>query len=1654
MKTLRHHRQFLGWFMFCLMATWLPGPVAQGATYTWNQTGAGPFTWNTAGNWTGGVPANAAGDVINLTANLTAAQTINLDISALTGTLNIGDPTTAFFGYTLLSGNGSTLTFDNGAVAAALSKAAVATANDLISTDIILASTGSADFNITNAVANTTSLLTLSGNISESGGIKNLVIAGAAGGSSNGVTVLAGNNSFTGTVSLNSGTLVAMGAASLNSGAANTITLASGTTLALRDNGTGFGERQSIAFGDNLSISGSSTITLDRTGVAGFPGSTALNKTIQMNSLSWTAASTTLTVAPSNGYGLEITGLTNINQASTTISVGTLTGSNVVQGLTLSGQVSGNQIWTKTGTGALVLTSALNDFTGNISVTGGILAFNSDAALGNAANTVTLNGTTATLRAIGSTPISSARSINFANGTAANNVVEVVAGQTLTLTGVNAITNATGFVKADNGTLGISASQNFAGTITINAGALNISDVNALGTTAGATTVGNFSGAALQLSGAGITYAAEALTLNNTGINNAGALQNVSGSNTYAGAITMASASTIGSDAGTLTLSGGVAGAFALTTTGAGNIIIGGTGLAAAVTNLTKIGTGKTTINVADAAFVGTITVNKGVLEISGAAGAVGGTGAIAINPGGTLTIDNSAGVLSNRLGSNRAITLTGGNLNVIGGATTVTETLAVPTFARGHSIITVTAAAGGANLVLGLPNNPSTTINNATVPAGATALFRGTSLGTAAGAGVSTIAATGAGFTFVGQTGATGTTNKSIVPWALVDNSVSGLGVSFATADAAAAAAGTGTAVLRVLNTGTEMVSTLTVDTNVRLTTAPAAIDTRRFNSLTLESGGGVAMKSLDLLTIQSGGILTKAGNAGISGGVLSYTAGGAPLIIHTVGLATDNTTITSLLQGGNGQGNGNISFIKAGDGILTLAPTASAITGVAGNVAGGQTLINQGTLKMAGGNNTIYFNNFLSLNLGGTLDLNGTAQTSRLFDVGAVVNGGGAITGSAGSTFVQNLDNNARNFSGNITGSVAFQRTGPNTLTLYSDSNTTGDILIAGGTTTMRDGARFSGTTKVGINYATLQLDNNVGTVNDNDRINNAAAIELRGGVLNYIGRAQTASTETFGALNILQAGSTMNAQHGNVGVSSSLLTFSSLNRTAGSGATINFGNFIGAGVGTLGAIGSNPNVVFSSAPALTNGLIGTWAIANYGDYASYIPDLGIGSMGQVGYTPYSAALASGNNLPNNISNTTADVALAANTTIGALRLGTNATRNITFTNGTASGGPDVLNLAMGGLLRSNDNNATNIGTAANRGILTTGGTASSGNTELLVWGNQNTMVINSVIVDTMTAIGSGSATTSLTKSGGFTLSLSGANTYTGGTIVSQGTLRLDAIAGNTVVVPGATTPANGLVINGGTVTMNQFGGQIAASNIVTINGPGVLNLAAANTLAGIVFNNNGGGSTNPTINTTSGGAVLNGGNALGGTLILNGGVTVTSSNPGSIAQIIGRIDLGASNRTFNIASTLWNGQDVSALQPALNVQAAMLGTAGFTKTGAGVLGLQAQNSYTGNTTVSAGTIAISANPTGAFAGARFSRLDLASATSYLNLNGASALFGSITGSGTVTNAASTAGALLVGFDNTNSTHLDRHFGCRAGYPDLQRRGQQPLCHEQCSR
>jgi autotransporter-associated beta strand protein len=139
------------------------------------------------------------------------------------------------------------------------------------------------------------------------------------------------------------------------------------------------------------------------------------------------------------------------------------------------------------------------------------------------------------------------------------------------------------------------------------------------------------------------------------------------------------------------------------------------------------------------------------------------------------------------------------------------------------------------------------------------------------------------------------------------------------------------------------------------------------------------------------------------------------------------------------------------------------------------GQWVLNQGTLKLAGGINTIAQNNFLEIGVGATLDLNGNSQwVYGFFSDGALNGTGGTVTSSSGTaTLVVNNDS-ARNFAGNITGAVNFVKSGVNTTSLYSLSNYTGTTTINGGGLTLRDSAALTQTSAINVTYATLTLDN----------------------------------------------------------------------------------------------------------------------------------------------------------------------------------------------------------------------------------------------------------------------------------------------------------------------------------------------------------------------------------------------------------------------------------------------------------------------------------------------------------------------------------------------------------------------------------------------------
>jgi len=201
------------------------------------------------------------------------------------------------------------------------------------------------------------------------------------------------------------------------------------------------------------------------------------------------------------------------------------------------------------------------------------------------------------------------------------------------------ISNGSAWTKSGLGTMLISgASTNtFTNTFSINQGAVRIEKNSALGTTDAGTTVA--SGAALQLAN-DISIGLEALGISGTGVSNDGALRNVSGTNSYAGAITLAAAARINSDAGSLSLSGSISnGGNLLTVGGAGDTTISGA-ISGGAGGLTKDGNG-TLIVTGENSYSGITSIDGGTLRVNGnhtgtgafnvASGAIlGGTGSIA----------------------------------------------------------------------------------------------------------------------------------------------------------------------------------------------------------------------------------------------------------------------------------------------------------------------------------------------------------------------------------------------------------------------------------------------------------------------------------------------------------------------------------------------------------------------------------------------------------------------------------------------------------------------------------------------------------------------------------------------------------------------------------------------------------------------------------------------------------------------------------------------------------------------------------------------------------------------------------------------------------------------------------------------------------------
>ena len=352
----------------------------------------------------------------------------------------------------------------------------------------------------------------------------------------------------------------------------------------------------------------------------------------------------------------------HLNNAGTSVTVADQTT------LVFGALVDGNGAINKGGTGTLVMPTANPDFDGAFNVNAGTVRVENPDALGSlSGDTSVTNVSTLELAAgadegdeiihVGGTGFNDLGALRAVGTLDWNGLIDlnrlgtsIVVDDGFVLTLHDGISGGDSIVKQGGGTLAIAASSNFGGG-DVEQGVLRFQAT----TGTGPFTVD--AGAAIHLQG-NITVTESAVgptVLNGTGVNNSGALQNVSGNNRWNGDFRAGSNTLIFSSAGTLTIGGAInTNGFTVTGGGPGNMEFSDaiTGAGA----LTKSGAGRLTLSGSAAnSYTGVTTVTAGALNVRKNSALGGTSGGTSVNAGGALELQGGVNVAGEALTLNGA---------------------------------------------------------------------------------------------------------------------------------------------------------------------------------------------------------------------------------------------------------------------------------------------------------------------------------------------------------------------------------------------------------------------------------------------------------------------------------------------------------------------------------------------------------------------------------------------------------------------------------------------------------------------------------------------------------------------------------------------------------------------------------------------------------------------------------------------------------------------------------------------------------------------------------------------------------------------------------------------------------------------------------------
>lgn len=1086
----------------------------------------------------------------------------------------------------------------------------------------------------------------------------------------------------------------------------------------------------------------------------------------------------------------------------------------------------------------------------------------------------------------------------------------------------------------------------------------------------------------------------------------------------------------------TLDITAAISGAFGLTKTGAGTLILAGAnsfgGTAANFTISTGIvqlsGAGTLGSKFTDLVVNANLDLNGTNQNVDALSGS--SSGLIYNNASGTtatLTIGNDngggtfSGVIADNTGSTGTVALT-----KIGIATATINSTQTYSGSTTVNLGYIGNNAGGGALALstnaGQLLNSDVTVNGATFTAtssaagtitraksvtlnDATMTITGNSAGNSVetitnaltlGGGRSTISlvpngarnAQFAAASLVRSPGATALVRGSSLGLNAIASAVNGAGnISFATAPTLSGSGSAGTSTVGILpwaygdnsnnGNGTDFL-TYDATNGLRRLTASEYVTTFADGNSTLANA-----KIASVI----GHINSATALNSLTLGTLGRVNGTGTLTIGSGGiLAIDNSSIGTIEAGTLDFGTSEGILLPIAGKALSIGST---ITGSGGLTAGGAgTAILTGTNSYTGGTNFS----------GGVLNINGDAALGAVPGVAAtnLTFSGGTLQAGATNVALASTRNiattvatvnagfdtngNAMSVAGSVSGIGGINKLGNGVLTLSGTNSYTGPTFATRGTLAVT--GSLTGTNSLIFEGGEIRLDFSGANAPASNIVNSLASLAFNIGpadiagvnTLTIQGKNNAASSQTFSSTNFANFASHINLAPGS-GTGTLTVNLGTITRNTPTTNATTTSNPAGATFDIT--IPAGVTVLGSS--GTNNGVIigatvngNTWATVSGGNIA--------------GYSSYSTSYT-----------TTAATNLDA-TTSGTLTADLNSIRfNTAAANTVTLGGTSGLRaLGAGEVLVTS-------AVGANLSKIT-GGYLQGLSRRDIIFIQNNTLgdlEVDSIITD-LGGIGS----PGLTKSGAGRLILAASNNFSGPAVIDEGT----------VVVTGdylAPVTVTGNVANGGTQitgiadTTGIFLGE-KVTNGTAMNSAGVSTtwvVIGIDSVNGVV-----------TVSNPSNALVTAGSFAFSG----GGGLGATTTNANSVA-------LGATLQIGNntASGSLFVGQTINSAgsvvfdrTDAFSFANVISGTGSVTQEGSGPLTLTGGNTYTGATNVAANSTLI-AGASGVFG---TNSPTTVAATGTLELAGKAISFGSLAGGGNVENDSATAASLTIGGDNTS--------------------------------